>query len=58
MAAGEIEMSIEETNKLRISLGLKPLVITPPDEKKKKDNESKKAEKERQQNLLRDKIKK
>jgi len=41
---GEIEMSIEETNKLRISLGLKPLIINPKEDKEKEAQRQKERE--------------
>jgi U4/U6.U5 tri-snRNP-associated protein 1 len=53
-STGEVSMSIEETNKMRISLGLKPLKVDDPKEKEKEKaaKEQQKQEAEKQRRIL------
>lgn len=60
-SGGEISMSIDETNKLRISLGLKPLNMEAPQKQsavdvKKQEEARKQAEQEKQAADLRARI--
>ncbi|OQS07004.1 U4/U6.U5 tri-snRNP-associated protein, partial [Thraustotheca clavata] len=56
---GEISMSIEETNKLRISMGLKPLRLTKPESKEVNLAKSREeVENENQQKQLKDALEK
>ena len=60
-SGGEISMSIEETNKLRISLGLKPLNMEAPQKQstvdvRKQEEARKEAEQEKQAADLRARI--
>lgn len=59
--ADEISLSIEETNKLRMSLGLKPLDMAAPQQQSKQDVKAqedmkKKQEQERLASEMRDRI--
>jgi len=61
---GEIEISVEETNKIRASLGLKPLKVAMEDTKEKEEQDKDKlkkkqqADKESKSFLLKEKLKK
>jgi len=63
-SSGEIEISVEETNKIRASLGLKPLKVAMEDSKEKEEQDKDKlkrkqqADKESKSFLLKEKLKK
>lgn len=52
---GEISCSIEETNRIRIALGLKPLQIDSEEDKKNKEEEEKNKEEEARKQLEKEK---
>jgi uncharacterized Zn finger protein (UPF0148 family) len=48
--SGDVVCSVEETNRIRAALGLKPLQIDDPEEAKERERKAQEQEKEREEN--------